>query len=63
MPFVALPGVKGKVFTPDKICREGGQKHPCEDCFSCQMCGDDRCQICRDRNGGRRRKLERKERH
>lgn len=52
MPFVDLPDGTGKVYVPEKQqgCR---QKHPCPDCFSCQMCSDDRCQRClgRERKG------------
>jgi len=46
MPFVDLPDGTGKVYVPEKKqgCR---QKHPCPDCFSCQMCSDDRCDRCR----------------
>lgn len=46
MPFVSHPGLPGKVyapvFNPEKL-----RKHPCRGCFSCQMCGEDRCQVCR----------------
>lgn len=45
MPFVDLPEGTGKVYVPEKK-RGGEQKHPCPDCFSCQMCSDDRCQRC-----------------
>ncbi len=50
MPFVDLPDGTGKVYVPEKKqgCR---QKHPCPDCFSCQMCSDDRCQRCLGRGG------------
>ena len=46
MPFVTIRAVTGKVYVPEKIpgiCR----KHPCPDCFSCQYCSDDRCNVCR----------------
>ncbi len=50
MPFVDLPDGTGKVYVPEK--KPGGrQKHPCPDCFSCQMCSDDRCQRCLGREG------------
>jgi hypothetical protein len=45
MPFETVPGLKGKVYvprTPDGCVK----KHPCKDCFSCQNCSDDRCQVC-----------------
>ena len=25
-------------------CRD--KKYPCEDCFSCQFCSDERCAVC-----------------
>jgi hypothetical protein len=46
MPFVSHPGLPGKVFLP-VFNPEKSRKHPCRDCFSCQMCGEDRCQVCR----------------
>jgi hypothetical protein len=52
MAFVSIPGLKGKVFVPDKQPR-GLKKHPCDDCYTCQMCSGDRCDVCRNRNGGR----------
>lgn len=50
MPFVKMPGVTGKVYVPEKPPDEA-KKHDCADCFSCQMCGDDRCNVCRRENG------------
>jgi len=47
MPFVTVPGLKGKVYIPDDK-PECSKKHPCRDCYSCQMCSDDRCEVCRD---------------
>ena len=54
MPFVDLPDGTGKVYVPEKK-QGGGQKHPCPDCFSCQLCSDERCQRClgRGQKGGR----------
>ena len=46
MAFVTVPGLKGKVFVPQGRTGEG-KKHPCRDCYACQSCGDDRCQVCR----------------
>lgn len=46
MPFVRMPGVEGRVWEPDAPS-EAEKKHPCNDCYRCQMCGDDRCRICR----------------
>ena len=45
MPFVTIPGLKGKVYVPESD--NTGKKHPCRDCFSCQHCSDDRCAVCR----------------
>ncbi|MBI9083139.1 MAG: hypothetical protein JEZ11_06035 [Desulfobacterales bacterium] len=44
MPFVRMKGLPGKVYVPD-IRREPG-KHGCPDCYRCQQCSDDRCQVC-----------------
>ena len=46
MPFVSHPGLPGKVFVPI-FNPEITRKHHCRDCFSCQLCGEDRCQVCR----------------
>lgn len=45
MSFTEVPGLKGKVYVPEI---ESGQmrKHRCRDCFSCQLCSDDRCALC-----------------
>jgi hypothetical protein len=53
MPFVDLPDGTGKVYVPEKK-QGGGQKHPCPDCFSCQLCSDERCRRClgRGQKGG-----------
>ena len=45
MPFVELPGITGKVYVPE-VPQEGSKKHPCKDCYFCQMCSDDRCRLC-----------------
>jgi hypothetical protein len=45
MPFTTVRGLKGKVYVPDQP-KEGTRKHPCKDCYSCQLCSDDRCRIC-----------------
>jgi len=45
MPYVSVPGLEGKVYVPDES-REGSKKNPCQDCFSCQQCSDDRCRVC-----------------
>lgn len=46
MPFIKVPGLEGKVYVPVQDLK-APKKHPCADCFSCQMCTDDRCEICR----------------
>jgi hypothetical protein len=52
MPFVKMPGVTGKVYVPEKP-PEKMKKHECRDCFSCQMCSDDRCTLCRPEDSGK----------
>lgn len=45
MPFVKVPGLKGRLYVPetnDKTLK----KHPCKDCHACQVCSDDRCSVC-----------------
>ena len=45
MSFVSVPGLKGKVYVPEKP-QEGLKKHPCKECYFCQFCSDDRCNVC-----------------
>lgn len=45
MPFVKMPGLKGKVYVPEDQS-VAMKKHPCKGCFSCQMCTDTRCSVC-----------------
>jgi hypothetical protein len=48
MAFVKISGLKGKIYVPEE--RPGcKKKHDCKDCFSCQMCSDDRCNLCREK--------------
>lgn len=54
MAFIDLPNALGKLYIPEKTGNTP-QKHPCPDCFSCQMCSDDRCLQCR---GGCRSKRQ-----
>jgi len=45
MPFVNLPNKTGKFYVPEHdavVVR----KHDCQNCFSCQVCSDDRCRLC-----------------
>jgi hypothetical protein len=48
MAFITQPGIKGKIYIPDHD-PAGCKKHNCNDCFSCQVCSDDRCNLCRSR--------------
>lgn len=36
MTFVKVPGLRGKVYVPEKKT-ECQRKHDCEDCYSCQV--------------------------
>ncbi|MDY6968048.1 MAG: hypothetical protein SVR08_05270 [Spirochaetota bacterium] len=45
MPFVKVPNFIGKVYMPEDN-PDGIKKHNCTDCFSCQMCSDERCELC-----------------
>jgi hypothetical protein len=57
MPFVTIPGLKGKVYVPQQA--EGSvKKNPCKDCYSCQHCSDDRCGVCLAPHNCRRPSLE-----
>lgn len=47
MPFETVRGLNGKVYVPDAAAEET-RKHPCRDCYACQLCSDDRCRVCRD---------------
>ena len=47
MAWVNVPGLAGKVYVPE----DAGQvqkKHPCEACFTCQWCDENRCRVCRN---------------
>jgi len=46
MPFITLPGLRGKVFVPEQRSPVA-RKHPCAGCLVCQGCSDDRCRLCR----------------
>jgi hypothetical protein len=45
MPFRSVHGLKGKVYIPEQQ-ESAPKKHPCQDCYACQMCGDERCNVC-----------------
>ena len=42
-----MPGVPGQIYVPDNDSQL--KKYPCPDCFSCQWCGANRCELCRKR--------------
>lgn len=45
MAFIEIPGIRGKIYVPDE--KPGHtKKHDCKDCYSCQMCSDNKCQLC-----------------
>ncbi|MFP4446765.1 MAG: hypothetical protein ACLFPD_11035 [Desulfosudaceae bacterium] len=51
MPFIKVPGLTGRVYVPEKTGPDK-KKHNCPDCFSCQMCSQARCQVCRREKAG-----------
>lgn len=51
MPFENIRGLPGKVYVPEES-PDALKKHRCKDCFSCQICSDDRCRVCRNHTGG-----------
>jgi hypothetical protein len=46
--FVKVPGLIGRVYVPEAH-PDDAQKYPCRDCYVCQMCGENRCTVCRNR--------------
>ncbi len=46
MAFIKGKTIPGKIFIPEFIS-DMSKKHPCPDCFACQLCSDDRCALCR----------------
>ena len=52
MPFRSVPGLKGKVYVPEQQ-ESTPKKHACHDCYACQMCGDERCNVCLRQSGCR----------
>jgi hypothetical protein len=48
MAWKKIPGLEGRVYIPEEEWKTP-RKHGCRDCFSCQMCSDDRCRLCDDR--------------
>jgi len=46
MTFVKSKTLPGLIYVPQR--KQGRlQKHGCRDCFSCQICGEERCKLCR----------------
>lgn len=45
MPFIEIEELPGKVYVPERL-PDNQKKHKCPDCFSCQMCSNDKCRIC-----------------
>jgi len=44
MAFIRIANIEGLVYVPED---DGGvKKHPCPDCYACQMCSDARCELC-----------------
>ena len=44
MAFIRIENIKGMVYVPEE---DGGvKKHPCPDCYACQICSDARCELC-----------------
>lgn len=50
MAWKKIPGLTGKVYVPGSPSG-APKKHPCADCFSCQLCSDERCSVCRNCKG------------
>ncbi|MGD8520484.1 MAG: hypothetical protein PVF56_05005 [Desulfobacterales bacterium] len=52
MSFRSVPGLKGRVYVPEQQ-ESAPKKHPCQDCYACQMCCDERCNVCLRQKGCR----------
>ncbi|MGC9324132.1 MAG: hypothetical protein ACP5G0_05205 [Desulfomonilia bacterium] len=52
MAFERMVGIEGLVFVPEE--HRGNKKHPCPDCYFCQMCSDNRCSLCLNRKSSDR---------
>jgi len=55
MAFVRIPGLRGKLYVPAQE-PENPKKYNCPDCYSCQMCSDDRCRLCGQKPPGTTKK-------
>ncbi len=49
VPFIKKSGLKGMLWVPEADDTTK-KKYRCKDCFSCQMCGDNRCSVCLGQN-------------
>ncbi len=57
MPYVRYSGIKGLIYVPEGT-PENLKKHDCKDCFSCRMCSDSRCGLCRKEQSSGRKNLQ-----
>lgn len=48
MAWISIKGLKGRVYVPQE--NAAPKKHGCPDCFCCQNCGEERCNLCRTGN-------------
>jgi len=44
MAFIKIEGFTGNIYVPE--INPGKKKNPCRDCYSCQYCSDERCELC-----------------
>ncbi len=56
MAWKRIPGLPGKVYIPEYIGQD--KKHPCPDCFECQHCSQERCQVCRSEKPSRAHQMD-----
>ena len=47
MPWTRIPGIEGLFYEPETP-PPNRSKHACEECYSCLMCSDYRCGVCRN---------------
>lgn len=51
MAFIKARGIKGLIYVPYQ--KSEHKKNNCKDCFSCQWCSDERCELCLGKNCSR----------
>ena len=44
MAFIRMNGIEGLVYDPEDT--GAVKKHACADCYRCQWCSDNRCELC-----------------